>query len=526
MSVLRVHAHAGAGGWPRELARDRRPCVCGRPRRGWSARRPTKAAADYRAKHYAAARRRLETALKACGDDACASDTRRRLCCAISASCSFGRTTRPRRQKSFDDAVALDATASLNSRYDRPDVHAAWDAAKQRAADAANAAHASETTEAATPSPAAPPETTPPPPVQDEGAAEPPPEAAHYEHLWLGVAGAFDMVVLPSGTDLCKLTPNGSAANSFNAYCTNPDGSDFPSHANTGQNDALVPGQSGTVKGGLQIGDIRAMVAIDYAVSPAWLVGARAGYVMNTYPGTVAVQTGRAYGHPIHVEARVTHLFGQDPLAHVGFAPMVFVAGGVSEFDGHLATSVKLEWHRGHSARRHLGHRRSVVSHAGRRRAVRVLAPRRVQRRRAGQWRVRRQRSPADGGTRSELSVRVLIAGRPMVAGLSEAGRCAAREYNGWPCASSSQGATGVLGRELLPMLADHAVVGMTRSRVDVVRALGAEPVVADVYDRERVLAVVAAARPDVVVHLLTDLAERDFLKRTRGFAVVGRATW
>jgi nucleoside-diphosphate-sugar epimerase len=72
-------------------------------------------------------------------------------------------------------------------------------------------------------------------------------------------------------------------------------------------------------------------------------------------------------------------------------------------------------------------------------------------------------------------------------------------------------GATGVLGRELLPMLTRHVVTGMTRSRPEVVRALGAEPVVADVYDRDRVLAVVAAARPDVVVHLLTDLAARDF---------------
>lgn len=72
-------------------------------------------------------------------------------------------------------------------------------------------------------------------------------------------------------------------------------------------------------------------------------------------------------------------------------------------------------------------------------------------------------------------------------------------------------GATGVLGRELLPMLTGHVVIGMTRSRPEVVRALGAEPVVADVYDRDRVRAVVAAARPDVVVHLLTNLAARDF---------------
>lgn len=96
-----------------------------------------------------------------------------------------------------------------------------------------------------------------------------------------------------------------------------------------------------------------------------------------------------------------------------------------------------------------------------------------------------------------------------------DAGRRAAREYNG-RMRIFVAGATGVIGRELLPMLADHAVVGMTRSRVDAVRALGAEPVVADVYDRELVFAVVAAARPDVVVHLLTDLAERDFEANAR----------
>jgi nucleoside-diphosphate-sugar epimerase len=71
-------------------------------------------------------------------------------------------------------------------------------------------------------------------------------------------------------------------------------------------------------------------------------------------------------------------------------------------------------------------------------------------------------------------------------------------------------GASGVIGRDLLPMLTGHLVVGMTRSQVEVVRDLGAEPVVADVYDRERVMAVVAAAQPDVVVHLLTDLGAGD----------------
>jgi nucleoside-diphosphate-sugar epimerase len=77
-------------------------------------------------------------------------------------------------------------------------------------------------------------------------------------------------------------------------------------------------------------------------------------------------------------------------------------------------------------------------------------------------------------------------------------------------------GASGVIGRDLLPMLAGHVLFGMTRNRPDVVRDLGAEPVVADVYDRERMRAVVAEARPDVVVSLLTDLAGRDFAANAR----------
>lgn len=77
-------------------------------------------------------------------------------------------------------------------------------------------------------------------------------------------------------------------------------------------------------------------------------------------------------------------------------------------------------------------------------------------------------------------------------------------------------GSTGAIGRELLPRLREHQVVGMTRSRPELVRELGAEPVVCDVYDQERLSAVIAAARPEVVIHLLTDLATRDFKANNR----------
>jgi nucleoside-diphosphate-sugar epimerase len=73
-------------------------------------------------------------------------------------------------------------------------------------------------------------------------------------------------------------------------------------------------------------------------------------------------------------------------------------------------------------------------------------------------------------------------------------------------------GATGAIGRQLVPLLtaAGHRVAGTTRSpaRADHLRELGAEPVVADVYDVEALTTAVVAFAPDVVMHQLTDLPE------------------
>jgi nucleoside-diphosphate-sugar epimerase len=89
-------------------------------------------------------------------------------------------------------------------------------------------------------------------------------------------------------------------------------------------------------------------------------------------------------------------------------------------------------------------------------------------------------------------------------------------------------GATGALGRQLVPRLVagGHQVTGMTRSasRQDLVRSLGARPVLADALDPDAVARAVAEAQPDVVVHQLTALSgsldmrhvERDFAPTNR----------
>jgi nucleoside-diphosphate-sugar epimerase len=78
-------------------------------------------------------------------------------------------------------------------------------------------------------------------------------------------------------------------------------------------------------------------------------------------------------------------------------------------------------------------------------------------------------------------------------------------------------GAAGTIGRQLLPMLlADgHTVWGTTRSpsRADWIRSTGATPVLMDAFDADGVRTAVASARPDVLIHELTDLA-RGFERR------------
>jgi len=73
-------------------------------------------------------------------------------------------------------------------------------------------------------------------------------------------------------------------------------------------------------------------------------------------------------------------------------------------------------------------------------------------------------------------------------------------------------GAAGAIGRRLVPLLAasNFTVVGTTRdrARAEQLRAAGIEPVIVDMFEAEAVLRAVVAAKPDVVIHQLTDLPQ------------------
>jgi nucleoside-diphosphate-sugar epimerase len=79
-------------------------------------------------------------------------------------------------------------------------------------------------------------------------------------------------------------------------------------------------------------------------------------------------------------------------------------------------------------------------------------------------------------------------------------------------------GATGVIGRRLLPALttAGHQPIAMTRSpeKAAALVAQGIEAVVCDAYDAAGLTRAVADARPDQIVHALTDLPEEINMRR------------
>jgi nucleoside-diphosphate-sugar epimerase len=89
-------------------------------------------------------------------------------------------------------------------------------------------------------------------------------------------------------------------------------------------------------------------------------------------------------------------------------------------------------------------------------------------------------------------------------------------------------GASGTVGRRLVPLLADaghEVVVGThTAEKASELAALGAEPVAMDALDAESVLTVVRQAEPEVIVHQLTALKGVTNLRNfDKAFALTNR---
>src|ERR1051326_8994193 len=85
-------------------------------------------------------------------------------------------------------------------------------------------------------------------------------------------------------------------------------------------------------------------------------------------------------------------------------------------------------------------------------------------------------------------------------------------------------GATGAVGRPLVSacIAAGHSVIGLARTaaKADLLRRMGAEPVIADGLDAVGIRAALGSISPDAVIHEMTNLAGATDLRNfDRAFA-------
>jgi hypothetical protein len=148
----------------------------------------------------------------------------------------------------------------------------------------------------------------------------------------------LDFMVLPGATNVCALDPATGARTPLtpgNPYvCLDASKQPFPANATTNGAIAL---NGDHVQGGLGAGHGRLLASLDYAVTPNLLIGARAGFAGPIVPSPYRASPLGA----LHVEGRVTYLFGDDAVSRT-FAPLVLAAAGLGEFDAEVAVPVFL----------------------------------------------------------------------------------------------------------------------------------------------------------------------------------------
>jgi hypothetical protein len=318
-----------------------------------------KAESDYLAMGYAAGAARLKKAAAACGAGGCEPRTKASVVCDL-GTMLFRKGDKAEAVKAWKIAVKLKPDIALNPAYDQPDVSAAFTAATvgappRSAAEGGGSKGLAERKEAAASLESTRTESETEGEGKGKGSGETGEGDAEENHatsaggpirrFWLGAAFGIEFMVMPSGTDLCHVDAVTADPDDPNhMYCTALNGTDFPPRTPAGMvqnNNGYVQGEWGQSNGGLQRANARIMLTADYAITNNLLLGARGGIVLFTYPGEAAIVNGRtsSYGM-LHLEARATWVFGENPFGTDGFAPLIFAGGGISQFDASTASSV------------------------------------------------------------------------------------------------------------------------------------------------------------------------------------------
>ncbi|HNS96725.1 MAG TPA: hypothetical protein PKL73_07215 [Polyangiaceae bacterium] len=159
--------------------------------------------------------------------------------------------------------------------------------------------------------------------------------SANYAKNWVGLFVSMDLAYV-TGDDVCGR--DSQANKGYACFTTGGDGGNPYEDAGTHYHGEPIPsGNGNAIAGGLAPATIRFMASFDRVILDNIMVGGRAGFAIRGGPQP---DGGKAF-LPLHLEARGSYWFGQDPFSRVGFRPYAFLGGGMAQVDTKVDVSVR-----------------------------------------------------------------------------------------------------------------------------------------------------------------------------------------
>ena len=154
-----------------------------------------------------------------------------------------------------------------------------------------------------------------------------------YAKNWFSLGVSMDLAVL-SGKDVCGR--DSQKNNGFACFTTSPIDERYASAGSQYIGYPIRSGRGNAIDGGLGMATVRILLGYDRLLTANIMLGARVGFA---FLGGPKPNGGNSF-LPLHLEARGSYWFGNEPFARSGFRPFVFVGGGMAQVDSKVEVTV------------------------------------------------------------------------------------------------------------------------------------------------------------------------------------------
>jgi hypothetical protein len=288
---------------------------------------------DYISGKFAAARRKLDKAIKTCGRSECSGKVLAGLYRDLGVVYLGGLNKPPQGKEALARAVQADPSVQLDPDLSTPEIVAAF---KEVGGQVSGAK--SGKTKAQAPDSSQPPSQSSKPKsrrhavesenveLDEESASDEPSDSvapaeesrdegdAHKN--WFSLSVQQDFFMHPDSPKVCY---------GPDYTCFGPGGVEFSGH--------IDEGSGNRASGGIGIATTRVLLGYDRLFLERILAGARLGLALGGAPASSVA--GKFL--PLHLELRGAYFFGENPFARTGLRPYVGLAAGIAEVDAHVA---------------------------------------------------------------------------------------------------------------------------------------------------------------------------------------------